>query len=135
MLKDLLDRFRLEEVEDIGEREAVLLGESDADAIVGGGGLQLEVEAAAEALAQGESPGAVDARAEGRMDDELHAAAFVEEALGDDGALGGNGAEDGAAFADVGGELAMGFGIEKVVEIVPCVKDRGMSMWWKSTAG
>ena len=113
LLKNLLDGFGLEEVEDIGEGEAVLFGRGDADAVVGGGGLQLEVEAAAEALAQGQSPGAVDARSEGRMDDELHAAAFVKEALGDDGTLGGNRAEDGAAFADVGGELAKRVGIEE----------------------
>ena len=61
LLEDVLDGFRLEEVEDIGEREAVLLGEGDVDAVVGGGGLQFEVEAAAEALAQGQAPGAVDA--------------------------------------------------------------------------
>ena len=40
-----------EELEDVGEGEAVLLGEGDVDAVVGGGGLQLEVEAAAEAFA------------------------------------------------------------------------------------
>ena len=42
-----------EEVEDVGEREAVLLGEGDVDAVVGCGGLELEVEASAEALAEG----------------------------------------------------------------------------------
>ena len=95
-------------LEDVGEREAVLLGEGDVDAVVGGGGLQLEVEAAAEALAQGEAPGLVEAAAEGRVEDELLAAAFVEEALGDDGGLGGDGAEDGAAGDDVGDELQGG---------------------------
>ena len=68
LLKDVLDGFRLEEVEDIGEGEAVLFGERDVDAVVGGRGLELEVEAAAEALAQGQSPGAVDARSEGCME-------------------------------------------------------------------
>ena len=52
-------------------------------AVVGGRRLQLEVEAAAEALAQRQAPGAVDAPAERRVDDELHAARLVEEALGD----------------------------------------------------
>ena len=99
-----------EEVEDVGEREAVLLGEGDVDAVVGGGGLQFEVEAAAEALAQSEAPGLVDAAAEGRVQDELHAAAFVEEALGDDGGFGGDGSEDGAAGDDVGDEL-LGAGV------------------------
>ena len=73
---------------DIGQREAVLLGERDVDAVVGCGGLQFEVERAAEALAEREAPGFVDAAAEGGVDDELHAAAFVEEALGDDGLFG-----------------------------------------------
>src|SRR6185437_14871898 len=44
-------------------------------------GLQLEVERAAEALAQRQPPGAVHPAAEGRVDDELHAARLVEEAL------------------------------------------------------
>ena len=127
LLKDVFDGLGLEEVEDIGEREAVLLGERDADAIIGGRGLELEVEAAAEAFAKGESPGAVDACAEGRVDDELHAAALVEEALGDDGALGGDGAEDGAAFRDVGGELAVGVGVEEGC-LVPTFANSGR-MW------
>ena len=95
-----------EELEDVGEREAVLLGEGDVDAVVGGGGLQFEVEAAAEAFAECEAPGFVDAAAEGSVEDELHAAAFVEETLGDDGGFGGDGSEDGAAGDDVGDELA-----------------------------
>lgn len=113
LLEDLFDGLGLEEVEDIGEREAVLFGESDVDAVVGGRGLQLEVEAAAEALAESEAPGAIDAGSEGGVDDELHATAFVEEALGDDGALGGDSAEDSAAFAYVGGELAERFRVEE----------------------
>ena len=62
-----------EELEDVGEGEGVLLGEGDVDAVVGGGGLELEVEATAEALAEGEAPGLVDAAAEGGVEDELHA--------------------------------------------------------------
>ena len=69
------------------ERKGMLLAQRDDDAVVGGGGLQFEIERAAEALAQRQSPGAIDARSERRMDDELHAAGFVEEALGDDGRL------------------------------------------------
>ena len=88
----------MEELEDVGEREAVLLGEGNVQSIVGRCRLQLEIEAAAEALAQRETPSLVDAAAEGSVDDELHAAAFVEEALGDDGSLRGHVAEHGAAF-------------------------------------
>ena len=80
-------------VEDLLEREAVLRPEREDDRVVAGGGLQLEVEADAEALAQGEAPGAVDAGAEGGVDDELHAAGLVEEALEDDVLLGGDEAE------------------------------------------
>ena len=101
-----------EEVEDVGEWEAVLLGERDVDAVVGGGGLQFEVEAAAETLAQREPPGLVDAASKGRMQDELHAAALIEEALGDDGGAGGNGSQDRAAGDDVGNKLARRGGAE-----------------------
>src|SRR6202041_2222759 len=44
-----------EEVEDVGEREAVLFGEGDVDAVIGRGGLEFEVEAAAETFAEGEA--------------------------------------------------------------------------------
>ena len=76
-----------EEVENVGERKTVLFAERNVEAVVGGGGLQFKIEGAAEALAQRESPGLVDARAEGSVNDQLHAAAFVEEALGDHGVL------------------------------------------------
>ena len=74
-------RRRPQELEDDVERERVLLAQRDHDSVVGGRRLQLEVEGPAEALAQRQSPGAIDARAERRVDHELHAAAFVEEAL------------------------------------------------------
>ena len=91
-----------EELKDVGEGEAVLFGERDVDAVVGGGGLQLEVEAAAEAFAQGEAERFVDATAERGVDDELHTAAFVEETFGDDGGFARDGAEDGSTGDDVG---------------------------------
>ncbi len=101
MLQQLFCGVFGEEVEDVRQRKAVLFGEGDVDAVVGGGGLELEVEAAAEAFAEGEAEGFVDAAAEGSMEDELHAAAVVEEALGDDGGFGGDGSEDGSACDDV----------------------------------
>ena len=94
-----------EEVEDVGEGKAVLLGEGDVDAVVGGRGLEFEVEAPAEALAQGEAPGLIQSAAEGSVEDELLASAFVEEALGDERRLGGDSAENRAAVDDVGDEL------------------------------
>ena len=121
LFEELLRGVLGEEVEDVGEREAVLLGERDVDAVVGGGGLELEVEAAAEALAQREAPGLVDAAAEGCVQDELLAAAFVEEALGDDGGLGGNGAEDRAAGDDIRDQLARGGGADAALVLSqPC---------------
>ena len=69
------------------ELEAVRGGEREHDVVLGSGGLQLEIELAAKAFAQRQTPGAIDAAAIGRMDDELHAARFIEEALQHDGIL------------------------------------------------
>src|SRR5271170_5613599 len=85
-------------MKDVAERKAVLIAERNVQAVVRGGGLQLEVERTAETFAQRESPGFVDAAAKGRVDYQLHAAAFVEEALGDDGGLRWDGAQHGAAL-------------------------------------
>src|SRR3970282_20679 len=65
--------------------------ERKQDAVVGGRRLQLEVEALADTLAERHAPGAVDPAAEGRVDDQLLPAGFVEEALGDDGGEWGGG--------------------------------------------
>ena len=110
LLQNRLHGFGVEEMKNIGQRKAVLLGQRDVEAVVGGRGLQFEIEAAAEALAQRQSPGFVDAAAEGRVNDQLHPAAFVEEALGDDGVLRGHGAQHGAALQDVFDRL-LGAGI------------------------
>ena len=101
----ILHGLRLQKFEDDLERKGVLLAQRDHDAVVGGGGLQLEVERAAEALAQRQAPGAIDARAERRVDDQLHAAGFVEEALGDDGRVRGHRAQRGRAGLHVGDGL------------------------------
>ena len=77
----------LQVARDLVELEAVRGGEREHDVVLGRRRLQLEIELAAEALAQRQAPGAVDAAAEGRMDDELHAAGLVEEALEHDGVL------------------------------------------------
>ena len=66
---------------DLGELEAMRGGEREDDVVLGRRRLQLEIELAAKALAQRQAPGAVDAAAIGRMDDELHAADLVEKAL------------------------------------------------------
>ena len=82
----------LQEFEHQLQRKGMLFGEGDIDAVVGRRGLQLEVEGAAETLANRQSPGAIDARAKWRMEDELHSTGLIEESLGDDGVLGRNSA-------------------------------------------
>ena len=83
----------------------MLLGERDVQAVVGGRRLQFEIEAAAKALAQRQSPGLVDASAKGRVDDQLHPAALVEKSFGDDRRLRGHIAQHRAAFEDVLNQL------------------------------
>ena len=79
----VLHGLRIQELEDRLQRKRVLLGERDDDPVVGSRGLQLEVEGAAEALAQRQPPGAIDTRSEGSVQHQLHAAGFVEKPLGD----------------------------------------------------
>ena len=84
-----------------GQREAVLGPEREDDRVVVRRRLQLEVEGDAEALAQRQAEGAVDAPAERRVDDELRAFAFVEAALDDDALLG----RQVAQGVEAGGEI------------------------------
>ena len=82
------DRGRMQVARHLGELEAVRRGQRQHDRVLGRRGLQLEIELAAEALAQRQAPGPVDAAAIGRVDDQLHAADRVEEALEHDPVLG-----------------------------------------------
>src|SRR5258708_14912933 len=77
-------------MKDIRQGETMLLGQRYVDAIVCGGGLQLEIEPPAETLAQGRSPGFVDPATEWGVDHQLHPAAFVKKTLRDDRGLGWN---------------------------------------------
>src|ERR1700680_574854 len=70
------------------EIEAVRRGKRQRDVVLGRNSLQLEIEFSAETLAQRQPPGAVDAAAIGRMDDELHAADLIEKTLEDERVLG-----------------------------------------------
>ncbi len=134
LFEQLLGGVFGEELEDVGEGEAVLLGEGDVDAVVGGSGLELEVEASAEALAEGEAEGLVDAAAEGSVEDELHAAAIVEEALGDDGGLGWHGSEDGSAGDDVGDELLGSGGADSALIYKPLCGGGYFGLSWRDIA-
>ncbi len=89
----------------IAERKRVLLDQRDADAVIRRRGLQLAIEAHAKALAQRQSPGAIDPPAPGRMEDQLHAAGFVKEALGDNPLLGRHRAEHRECIRDIINDL------------------------------
>ena len=86
-------RPRREEVRHVLEREALLRPEREHHGVVARRRLQLEVEAAAEALAQRQAEAAIDPAAERRVDHELHPARLVEEALEDESSLGRQHAE------------------------------------------
>jgi hypothetical protein len=88
----------------VGELEAVLGPEGEQHRVVVRGSLQLEVEAAAEALPQCEPEAPVDAPAERSVDDELHATGLVEEALEDHVLTGGDHTERGASRVEIAGE-------------------------------
>ena len=99
---------RMQVARDLGELEAVRGGQRQHDVVLGRRRLQLEVELAAEALAQRQAPGAVDAAAVGRMDDELHAAGLVEEALEHDRVLRRQAAERGVRRGEIFDQLLGG---------------------------
>ena len=94
-------RPRREEARHVLEREAVLRAEREHDGVVAGRGLQLEVEATQKRLRSARPERAVDAAAERRVHDELHAARLVEEALEDDVLLGRHDAERAAPAPEV----------------------------------
>src|ERR1700739_367946 len=109
----------MEEPEDVRQRKAVLLGERNVDSVVGRARLQFQIEGAAKALAQREAPSAIDARSERRVDDKLHSAAFVEEALGDYFFLGRNRAQHSAAGDNVLHKLFRAGAVERAFPLKP----------------
>ena len=98
-------RVGVQEAEGVCEREAVRRPEREDDRVLGRRRLQLEVEGLAEALAESQSPGAVQPAAERRVDDHVHVAGLVEEALGDQGLAGRHGAERGEGDGEIVGDL------------------------------
>src|SRR5215472_133593 len=114
----------MQEAEHISEGKAMLLSERNIQAVVGGGCLQFKIKRTAEALAQRKTPGFIDAATERRVDDELHAATLVEEALGDDGLLRGNRAENRAACDEIFDNLFRARIINPTVLFEP--SDRGL---------
>ena len=83
----------------------MLRAEREHERVVARGGLELEVERAADPLARDEAERAVDPAAERRVHDELHAAALVEEALHDDPPLARQRAERDERRLEVGDDL------------------------------
>jgi hypothetical protein len=94
-------RLRMQVAEDVGQRERVLRPERQQDGVFGGGRLQLEVELAAELLAQRQAPRLVDAAAERRVQHQLHPTRLVEEALEHERLLRRNGVEGAAAVVEI----------------------------------
>ncbi len=97
---------RMEITEDIGQGKGMLRPQGEQHRIVGGRRLQLEVELPAEAFAERQPPRLVDPASERRVDDELHAARLIEEALDDERLLRGDDAESDARRVEVLEDLA-----------------------------
>ena len=90
--------FGTQEMKNVGQRKAVLLGECDVDTVICRSGLQFEIETAAKTFAQRQPPGFVDATTEGRMNHQLHPAGFVKETLRNNCVLGRDLAQHNAAL-------------------------------------
>ncbi|MCW0461171.1 hypothetical protein NB717_002239 [Xanthomonas sacchari] len=93
--------------------EAVPGRQRQHDRVLGRGRLQLEIEGAAEALAQGQAPGAVDAAAVDAVDHQLGAAGGIEEAFQHDALLGRQGAQRRMRAAQVIDDLLRGGGVQR----------------------
>src|SRR5262245_15281493 len=83
----------------------MLRTEREKKRVLGCGSLQLEVELAAEALPQRETPRLVDAAAERCVKYQLHAARFVEESLEDERLLRRHHAEERAGVGEIRDDL------------------------------
>ena len=103
--QDVAHAGRMQIAEDIGERERMLRSQRQQQRIIGCCSLELEVELTAETFAQRQRPRAVDAAAKRRVQHELHAARFVEEALEHERLLGGHHAKRRPARCHVVADL------------------------------
>src|SRR3954465_7438656 len=79
----------------------MLWAERQQNCVFGGCRLQLEVELTAEPFTECQPPGLVDPAAEWRVQDELHAAGFIEEPLEDEGVLCRDDAQRPPSFGEV----------------------------------
>src|SRR5439155_10982585 len=88
--------------------------------IVGRRRLELEVELAAEAFPERETPRFVDPASEWRMKHELHAAGFVEEPFEDERLLGRNRAERRVCVRQIGDGLLRRRYVAAGFRLQPC---------------
>src|SRR3954470_5868862 len=100
----------------------MLRAKREQQRVVGGRGLELEIELAAEALTEREPPGLVDTASERRVQHELHAAGFIEEALEHERLLRRDDTKRPVAFSEVvddllgGAVIQAGFGYQPGAE-------------------
>src|SRR5437016_757826 len=113
-------------MEDISERKTMLFAQRDVQSVVGGGSLQLEIKRAAEPLAQRETPCLVNSPSEWRVDHELHATAFIEEALGYNRGLRGDGAQNRTTSHHVFDRLLGSRVVESAFELEPGNRSDGV---------
>ena len=109
VLERVVDGVAAHVARDLFEWERVVRPERQHDRVVGGRRLQLEVERAAELLAQRDPERPVDAPAVRRVDHELHAARLVEEALEHEVLQGGHHAQHRAPDREVVDDHRRGF--------------------------
>ncbi len=88
----------------------MLLGQRNHDTVVGRGRLKLEVKGTTEALSERQAPRPVHPDPQRRVQDELHAASFVEEALGHNRPCRRQGAQGLGPGSDIGQHL-LGTGV------------------------
>src|SRR5260370_16350188 len=104
----------------------MLLAQRNIQSVAGRGSLQLKVERPAEPLTEAEAPGFVDAPAKRRVDDKLHASAFVEKAFGDDGGLGWDLSQDLTTSKDVFDYLFGASVVQTTCNFQPTYRGRGL---------
>ena len=124
LFQNLLHGSGKQITENIGERETVLLAKGNIQTIIGGSGLQLEIEGTAKLFSQRQTPGFIDARAEGRVDHQLHAAAFVKKTLGNNHFLRRHGSQHGDSGQNVLDDLLRAGIVEAALRLEPFPRAR-----------
>ena len=99
------DGFRVQEARRVRQFETMRVRQRQHDVILGRRRLQFEIERAAKALAQRQAPGAVHAAAVRGMNDQLHPARLIEEALENDGVQRRQALQRGPPGGEILGEL------------------------------